>query len=177
MCHLGFFRQETVHLDSFSHLVKVTSSDQLPYVIKRLFFPQETITPGRPELWITPLFVCHLGVFSPRTPAFRVSSRRFLLKKRRLAEMMENPVGDDDTDINLYQQLHQLEARDRRQLGGCFPNFLGWTPQKRSGFLLVFLSNHSKRTPPQVSWVWHLQSRRISKNRIHFQMNLLGKRP
>ena len=28
----------------------------------------------------------------------------------RLAEMMENPVGDDDTDINLYQQLHQLEV-------------------------------------------------------------------
>ncbi|CAJ1412813.1 unnamed protein product [Effrenium voratum] len=40
-----------------------------------------------------------------------------MLGLERLAEMMENPVGDDDTDINLYQQLHQLEARDRRQLG------------------------------------------------------------
>eukprot|EP00913_Durusdinium_trenchii_P002851 g2639.t1 len=28
----------------------------------------------------------------------------------RLAEMMENPVGDDDTDINLLQQLHELEV-------------------------------------------------------------------
>ena len=28
----------------------------------------------------------------------------------RLAEMMENPVGDDDTDLNLLQQLHELEA-------------------------------------------------------------------
>ncbi|CAE7251790.1 GCS1 [Symbiodinium sp. CCMP2592] len=27
-----------------------------------------------------------------------------------LAEMMENPVGDDDTDINLLQQLHELEV-------------------------------------------------------------------
>ena len=24
--------------------------------------------------------------------------------------MMENPVGDDDTDLNLLQQLHELEA-------------------------------------------------------------------
>jgi len=28
----------------------------------------------------------------------------------RLAEMMENPVGDDDTDLNLLQQLHELEV-------------------------------------------------------------------
>ncbi|CAJ1382886.1 unnamed protein product [Effrenium voratum] len=33
-----------------------------------------------------------------------------MLGLERLAEMMENPVGDDDTDINLYQQLHQLEV-------------------------------------------------------------------
>ncbi|CAE7740454.1 MAK3 [Symbiodinium pilosum] len=28
----------------------------------------------------------------------------------RLAEMMENPVGDDDTDIDLMQQMHELEV-------------------------------------------------------------------
>ena len=28
----------------------------------------------------------------------------------RLAEMMENPVGDDDTDIDMMQQMHELEA-------------------------------------------------------------------
>ncbi len=42
---------------------------------------------------------------SPESPLIVVISGA------RLAEMMENPVGDDDTDINLYQQLHQLEVR------------------------------------------------------------------
>ncbi|CAE7343488.1 trpD [Symbiodinium sp. CCMP2456] len=28
----------------------------------------------------------------------------------RLAEMMENPVGDDDTDIDMMQQMHELEV-------------------------------------------------------------------
>eukprot|EP00434_Breviolum_minutum_P001977 symbB.v1.2.001748.t2/scaffold94.1/size335129/12 len=37
----------------------------------------------------------------------------------RLAEMMENPVGDDDTDINLYQQLHQLEVHGSSRFAWC----------------------------------------------------------
>ena len=45
--------------------------------------------------------------YFPFTSVSRVEAMSGL---ERLAEMMENPVGDDDTDINLYQQLHQLEA-------------------------------------------------------------------
>ena len=33
--------------------------------------------------------------------------------------MMENPVGDDDTDINLYQQLHQLEVHGSSRFAWC----------------------------------------------------------
>ena len=45
-------------------------------------------------------------------------------------------MGDDDTDINLLQQLHELEAAGCRSVGVSF--FLRLDPAKAVGFPVGF---------------------------------------
>ena len=57
--------------------------------------------------------------------------------------MMENPVGDDDTDIDLMQQMHELEAFS---LQGMPFVLVFLKPEPRSNQNKLFHSARTRRT-------------------------------